>query len=128
MKDSYLRKAKEQKRVRTGDKFRQVFREDWDAKEDTSVDINPLYRNRKDASLMFGRGHLGGVETENSFGKLDTVTRNFMQQKTFLNKSVEDMTERDWRIFREDNEIIVKGGHCPNPIRSWKEIEGDLSH
>lgn len=29
------------------------------------------------------------------------------------------MTERDWRIFREDNEIYVKGGRVPNPIREW---------
>ena len=31
------------------------------------------------------------------------------------------MTERDWRIFREDNEIIIKGGRVPHPIRSWTE-------
>jgi len=32
------------------------------------------------------------------------------------------MTFRDWRIFREDNDIIVKGGRVPNPIREWTEI------
>jgi len=31
------------------------------------------------------------------------------------------MTERDWRIFREDHDIIIKGGRVPNPIRSWDE-------
>jgi ATP-dependent RNA helicase DDX23/PRP28 len=31
------------------------------------------------------------------------------------------MTERDWRIFREDFDIIIKGGRVPNPIRSWEE-------
>lgn len=34
------------------------------------------------------------------------------------------MTDRDWRIFREDNDIIVKGGRVPHPIRSWDDIEG----
>jgi ATP-dependent RNA helicase DDX23/PRP28 len=31
------------------------------------------------------------------------------------------MTERDWRIFREDNDIIVKGGRVPQPLRRWDE-------
>jgi len=31
------------------------------------------------------------------------------------------MTDRDWRIFREDNDIIIKGGRVPNPIRYWNE-------
>jgi len=31
------------------------------------------------------------------------------------------MTERDWRIFREDHEIIIKGGRVPVPIRDWTD-------
>ena len=34
------------------------------------------------------------------------------------------MTERDWRIFRENNEIMAKGGRVPHPIRKWDEIAG----
>ena len=45
-----------------GDKFRQVFKEDWDASEDTSVDVNPLYARRKDPVLLFGKGYVGGVD------------------------------------------------------------------
>lgn len=36
-------------------------------------------------------------------------------------KGLEDMTERDWRIFKEDYNISCKGGRIPNPFRSWKE-------
>jgi len=32
------------------------------------------------------------------------------------------LTERDWRLLREDNLISVKGGKCPPPIREWKDI------
>ena len=32
-----------------------------------------------------------------------------------------EMTERDWRIFREDNDIIIKGGKVPKPMREWDE-------
>ncbi|KAF4338357.1 pre-mRNA-splicing ATP-dependent RNA helicase PRP28 [Fusarium beomiforme] len=36
-------------------------------------------------------------------------------------KSLEDMRERDWRIFKEDFGIATKGGMIPNPMRSWQE-------
>lgn len=31
------------------------------------------------------------------------------------------MTERDWRIFKEDFSISSKGGTIPNPVRFWRE-------
>lgn len=55
---------------------------------------------------------------------MDTLTRNFMQNQAYLSKSRDEMSERDWRIFREDNEIYIKGGSCPHPVRSWAEVEG----
>ena len=36
-------------------------------------------------------------------------------------KRLEEMSQRDWRIFREDMDIIIKGGRVPNPIREWTE-------
>jgi len=36
-------------------------------------------------------------------------------------KPLEKMTNRDWRIFRENYNIIVKGGKCPPPIRGFSE-------
>ena len=39
-------------------------------------------------------------------------------------KPFTQMTERDWRIFRENNEIMAKGGRVPHPIRKWDEIAG----
>ena len=56
--------------------------------------------------------------------KMDTLTRNYMQSQAYLTKAPEEMSDRDWRIFREDNEIYIKGGQCPNPVRSWQEVEG----
>ena len=47
-----------------------------------------------------------------------------MQSQAYLSKAREEMSERDWRIFREDHEIYIKGGQCPNPVRSWEEVEG----
>ena len=40
-------------------------------------------------------------------------------------KELTSMTQRDWRIFREDFNIAVKGGNIPHPIRKWKEAGFD---
>ena len=55
---------------------------------------------------------------------MDTLARNFAQSQAYLNKARDAMSERDWRIFREDHEIYIKGGQCPIPIRNWDEAEG----
>jgi ATP-dependent RNA helicase DDX23/PRP28 len=39
-----------------------------------------------------------------------------------MNKKLEEMTDRDWRIFREDFDILIKGGRVPHPIRKWDDI------
>ncbi|KAK6118193.1 hypothetical protein DH2020_048094 [Rehmannia glutinosa] len=36
-------------------------------------------------------------------------------------KVFDEMTERDWRIFREDFNISYKGSKIPRPMRSWAE-------
>lgn len=36
-------------------------------------------------------------------------------------KKIREMTERDWRIFREDHDIVITGGKCNFPIRTWDE-------
>eukprot|EP00932_Pfiesteria_piscicida_P020861 SRR837773.7660.p1 GENE.SRR837773.7660~~SRR837773.7660.p1 ORF type:complete len:676 (-),score=320.66 SRR837773.7660:267-2090(-) len=36
-------------------------------------------------------------------------------------KPVHEMTVRDWRIFREDFQIFIRGGRVPNPMRIWAE-------
>ncbi len=37
-------------------------------------------------------------------------------------KPLHEMTERDWRIFREDYNITTRGGKVPNPLRNWSEV------
>merc|ERR1719359_322022 len=36
-------------------------------------------------------------------------------------KPLKDMSERDWRILKEDFEISVRGGRVPKPLRVWAE-------
>lgn len=42
-------------------------------------------------------------------------------ERHWTEKSPEEMTERDWRILKEDFNISTKGGRIPTPIRHWRE-------
>lgn len=42
-------------------------------------------------------------------------------EKHWSEKRLDQMRERDWRIFKEDFNIATRGGSIPNPMRSWKE-------
>ena len=42
-------------------------------------------------------------------------------EQHWTEKALEDMTERDWRIFREDFNIQYKGNTDILPIRNWDE-------
>lgn len=53
---------------------------------------------------------------------MDTAARNFHQTKSYVAKEQTALTDRDWRLFREDNLIQVKGGKCPPPIRQWSDV------
>ncbi|CAG0921309.1 unnamed protein product, partial [Notodromas monacha] len=65
------------------------------------------------------------AEKEQEIMRLKKVKNKEEKQKWddrhWSDKELEQMTERDWRIFREDYNITVKGGKLPNPLRSWKE-------
>ena len=52
--------------------------------------------------------------------EMDTETKAKMGSH-WSEKSLDTMTERDWRIFREDFDIRVQGGRATLPLRFWKE-------
>ena len=47
-------KPKKKKVLKPSEKFKFSF--DWDMTEDTSRDLNPLYQDRPESALLFGRG------------------------------------------------------------------------
>jgi ATP-dependent RNA helicase DDX23/PRP28 len=133
------------KRRRTTEK---KFNFEWNEEEDTSVDYNPVYANRVEATF-FGRGRLGGfseqIEEKNSQKFIDAMiegdpengraraeailnerrgreeSNRTQLDKHWSEKKLELMRERDWRIFKEDFNISTKGGAIPNPMRNWNE-------
>lgn len=146
IRERYLGLMKKKRRVRRLNDRKFVF--DWDASEDTAVDYNPIYKERHTVQF-FGRGHVAGIdlksqkkeqskfygellemrrtvaEKEQEIIRLKKIKRKEDKQKWddrhWSQKSMDEMTERDWRIFREDFNIAIKGGRIPNPIRHWKE-------
>ncbi|GAB0098266.1 RNA helicase [Sergentomyia squamirostris] len=146
IRERYLGIIKKKRRVRRLNDRKFVF--DWDASEDTSVDYNAIYKERHHVQF-YGRGNIAGIdikeqkrkqskfygdllekrrteaEKEQEKVRLKKVKRKEDKQKWddrhWSEKEIDEMTERDWRIFREDYNITIKGGKIPNPFRSWKE-------
>ncbi|CAG9864583.1 unnamed protein product [Phyllotreta striolata] len=146
IKERYLGLIKKKRRVRRLNDRKFVF--DWDAGEDTSLDYNNLYKDRHQVQF-FGRGNLAGIDIKAQkrdqskfYGELlekrrteaekaqEKVRLKKMRRREekqlwddrhWTEKDLPEMTERDWRIFREDYNITIKGGKIPEPIRNWKE-------
>ena len=53
--------------------------------------------------------------------RADKETLVMQRQRHWSEKSLHEMEERDWRIFKEDFEINTRGHRIPHPLRSWKE-------
>ena len=82
------------------------FHFEWDATEDTSVLAAPL------TTAAFKK----------SFNDdLNSVKRSKFDERHWSEKSLPEMTDRDWRIFKEDYTINTSGGGLPHPIRRWNE-------
>ena len=84
--------------------------------------LNPIFLAAGIYSIFFEshvyfcfhrRTRLGKEDKREQKQKWDD--RHWKDKKQF------EMTERDWRIFREDYNISTKGGRIPNPLRSWAE-------
>ncbi|KAI3876413.1 hypothetical protein MKX03_024282 [Papaver bracteatum] len=115
--------TKPKKRVaKPSDKFRFSF--DWEISEDTSRDINVLYQNPHESQLLFGRGFRAGIDRREQKKKLAADVYDKMDRH-WSDKKLDDMTERDWRIFKEDlltNQKRKTGSKIPRPMRnSWHE-------
>jgi len=155
IKNQYLGVKKPKKKIiPPSQKFKFSF--DWDAQDDTSIDSNPLYKNKMTGALLFGRGFMAGVDRRMQRKQMtfydDLVEQRErgaevkvmdlrdqdkvkereakekakakikkMQNRHWSKKQLDEMSPRDWRIFREDFNISTRGTKVPDPIRFWKE-------
>lgn len=125
--------------VKQSDKFKVQF--NWDADDDTTKLADPMAAVQPELRPLFGRGFIGGIDKKEQLKKMHdthpttartedderrqigqlTRTERDAVDKHWSEKALERMTERDWRIFREDFNITTRGGSIPNPLRSWRE-------
>ena len=158
IKQNYLGTARPKRKIiKAADRFKINF--DWDAADDTSRDLNPLYQNTHEAALLFGRGFRAGIdrreqkkasiEAESETMRRSRVASGVVETRDDRRKAAaradkadkyddrgdmrvdthwsekprEKMTERDWRIFREDFSIAYKGTIPQEafPVRNWEE-------
>ncbi|CAF4021871.1 unnamed protein product, partial [Rotaria sordida] len=146
VKERYLGIVKKKRKVRRLNDRKFVF--DWDAGEDTAVDYNPIYKEKHQIQF-FGRGHIAGIdinkqkkdqskfygdllEKRRTQGEKDRVSARLKSdrekdekrrygERHWTDKTLEEMIDRDWRIFKEDYNITTRGGNIPHPLRSWDE-------
>ncbi|KAL3377615.1 hypothetical protein AABB24_003821 [Solanum stoloniferum] len=82
---------------------RELLEEIWkkDGVEESAVEAAALKKKEQDADMY------------------DTF--DMRVDRHWSDKKLEEMTERDWRIFREDHNISYKGSRIPRPMRNWVE-------
>ena len=90
------------------------FKFEWDEEEDTVDKDDPLY------SSMIAVPQTARRNTD-SLLHTSTAKRQITSLESVQKKPLEQMTTRDWRILRENYEIIVKGGKAPPPLRTFRE-------
>jgi ATP-dependent RNA helicase DDX23/PRP28 len=137
IRSRYLGVDKKRRKIRKMNDRKFVF--DWDAQDDTFAEDSPVAvgSNRQGAQVMFGRGRLAGMDdgggtgprrsTNNNNGAADTQLADQRERRKaekagfddrhWTEKPLEEMKERDWRIFREDFSISARGQfHLIQPL------------
>lgn len=116
---------KEEKKNRSRSNKKLNF--EWSEADDTSASSS---RIEYMMPTFFGRGKYGGIDIleqrEHQAKYYKEAKRQKLEEQRlndlhWSKKDLSDMTERDWRIFREDYEIVIKGGRVATPIRHWRE-------
>ncbi|KAH8073699.1 helicase [Aureococcus anophagefferens] len=176
IRENYLGKGPKQKKVvKPSEKFARIFQFDWDANDDTSADLNPLYARRHAVQPLLGRGYVAGLdmreqrktqtfasvlsdkrmaearrqEEDEGLARAERKRREDARKEErerlrrdmaaetekvekaalgrellhWTDKALGDMTDRDWRIMKEDFDIRIRGGKAPLPLRFWGEAD-----
>jgi len=127
IRSRYLGVDKKKRKIRKMNDRKFVF--DWDTQDDTFAADSPLAVGslRQGAQVMFGRGHIAGM-TDDPIASVhhpsprpipdanlaDPIERrkaakSGVDERHWTEKPLDEMKERDWRIFREDFSISARG-------------------
>lgn len=116
IRSRYLGVDKKKRKVRKMNDRKFVF--DWDEQEDT-LEGGEAPSSSVKAPVMFGRGHLAGMddgprergqdERHTDVMERRQATKVGVDERHWTKKPLNEMKERDWRIFREDFSIAARG-------------------
>lgn len=132
--------AKRKIRKQSDKKF--VF--DWDKAEDTATahEVDPLYRALRAGDSAAAIAQYRKPMQDTNGGKIAEIDNDetdvalagpkalttgksrlnaVLDERHWTEKTLDEMKERDWRIFREDFSIAARGGSIPLPMRYWHE-------
>ena len=125
IRSRYLGVDKKKRQIRKMSDRKFVF--DWSEHDDTFSSDSPsaVGGARQGAAVMFGRGHLAGMDPDAahaahaaipSGGRLSSLgdrKKGVVDERHWSEKPPSEMKERDWRIFREDFSISARGTFFP---------------
>ena len=106
---------KQKKKPRTTKKL--TFKFKWDDTDDTCQQDDPLYASIKLPTAS--TSPLGNAKRSTAAARIMGDAQGKVE--VLLHKPLDQMTARDWRILRENYEIIVKGGRALPPLRNFRE-------
>ncbi|KAI3378941.1 hypothetical protein SNEBB_009051 [Seison nebaliae] len=147
-KERYLGDVQRKRRAKRQLEKKFVFQ--WDDNDDTSNDFNPFYTNKRHIQFN-GRGKIAGIDMKHQNNSTTSFYKDLLNDRRtdeeksraaerkeiekrkrkrdafddrhWKEKDLDEMQERDWRIFKEDFGITTKGGNVPHPIRTWPESD-----
>ena len=88
-----------------------------------------LEKAKSEIRPLFGRGYIGGIDhkeqnqeskSSTTSKKLSSMEKAVLPSRSWREKNLNEMTDRDWRIFKEEFNITTRGGSIPHPIRFCK--------
>ncbi|KAF6765122.1 P-loop containing nucleoside triphosphate hydrolase protein [Ephemerocybe angulata] len=130
------------------DKKKRKIRKMNDRKFDDTLaedSLTAVGSNRQGAQIMFGRGHIAGMDDYGGApppasraraaastaagvgggGLIGRLPKQGYDDRHWTEKPLEEMKERDWRIFREDFSISARGWQYPS---SSEKLEGEIGY
>lgn len=95
---------------------------DWSDQDDTLNKNDPLYTSQsttnQDQDVLEQIRKRKEALLQGSDRKRVKASNNDVH---WSKKPLSEMKERDWRIFKEDFNILTRGGNVPHPLRFWDE-------
>ncbi|KAJ7063213.1 P-loop containing nucleoside triphosphate hydrolase protein [Mycena amicta] len=133
IRSRYLGVDKKRRKIRKINDRKFVF--DWDNQDDTMADDAPSWvgSQRQGAQVMFGRGHLAGMDGNGGNGGPRKGSGNGAADPTHLADPMErrkaakaGLDERHWSgeaVRRYEGARLAISGQIPHPLRSWEESD-----